>query len=367
MIGFTKPERYLMQRTLRGVIVLGAASLALIISIDFLEALRQVSGREGAGLMQAIQLTLLRGPQLLIILSPFIMLFGTLLAFAQLARSLEVAVFRAAGFSVWRIIGAPVTLSVLLGIGLVTLVDPLTTRMSLRADNLLNSIKGAETATPRAFQTGIWLRQDGDDGDVFILHAEKLDLSEGSFDNVQVWRKSAAGLVYERYDAPLAELDGQSVTLVNTLRSVPGQALGQSVGNVTFKTSFEARDLAMSGTRPESLNIWNLPRLMNRIGNAGIPLEPYAQRLHELFATPVRLAAMAVIACVFALPIHARGGGTARLILSGIVAGFAAFILIQFSTAMGEAGLIPVVIAAWTPPLVTLLVGLSILLFQEDG
>ncbi|MEM1380939.1 MAG: LptF/LptG family permease [Pseudomonadota bacterium] len=367
MIGFTRPERYLMERTLRGVIVLGAASLALIISIDFLEALRQVGGRPGAGLLEAVQLTLLRGPQLLMILSPFIMLFGTLLAFAQLARSLEIAVFRAAGLSVWRIVGAAVTLAALIGFGLVTLVDPLTTRMSLRADNLLASLKGSETSAPRAFQNGVWLRQDNDDGTVFLIHADSLDIGEGSFDNVRVWKKTSEGLLQERYDAPIAELEGPTITLVNAQKSVPGGVLTEPVGNVTIATAFQVEDLAMSGTRPESLNIWNLPRLMQRIGKAGIPLEPYSLRLHELFATPLRLAAMAVIACVFALPIHARGGGTARLILSGIVAGFAAFILIQFSTAMGEAGLIPVVIAAWTPPMVTMLIGLSVLLFREDG
>jgi len=366
MIGFTSPERYLMQSTLRGVIVLGAASLALIISIDFLEALRQVGGSDDHGAISAVKLTLLRGPQLLMILSPFIFLFGTLLAFAQLARSLEIAVFRAAGFSVWRIVGAPMTLAMLLGVALVTLVDPMTTRMSLQADRLLQEVKGGAEAVPKAFQNGVWLRQESGDR-IVLIHAETLSLDVGSFGNVEVWIKNQEGFLFERYDAPIAELEGRTLTLVNAERSVPGGELTERVGNVTFPTSFEQRDLAMTGTRPESLNIWNLPRLMNRIGSAGIPLEPYSLRLHELFATPLRLASMVVIACVFALPIHARGGGTARLILFGIFAGFAAFILIQFSTAMGEAGLIPVVIAAWTPPLVTLLAGLSVLLFREDG
>ena len=299
------------------------------------------------------------------ILSPFIFLFGTLLAFAQLARSLEIAVFRAAGFSVWRIIGAPITLSVLLGVGLVTLVDPVTTRMSLQADRLLTEVKGG-SKVPKAFQNGVWLRQQ-DEESIYLIHAKGISLDVGAFRQVQVWRKDEAGFLYERYDAPLAEIEGQTLTLVNAERSVPGGELTERVGNVTFQTTFARRDLAMTGTRPESLNIWNLPRLMQRIGNAGIPLEPYALRLHELFATPLRLASMVVIACVFALPIHSRGGGTARLILMGIAAGFVAFILIQFSTTVGEAGLIPVVIAAWTPPLVTLLAGLSVLLFREDG
>lgn len=366
MIGTSLSERYLMQRTLQSVLVLGAASFALTVSIDFLEALRQVGEKDDFGVMTAAQLTLLRAPQLLMVLSPFIVLFATLLAFAQLARSLEVAVFRAAGFSVWRLVGAPVILSMALGVVLVTLVDPLTTRMSLRADNLLNEVRGRQLETPKIFRDGIWLRQDQPDG-VILIHADDIGFSEGKLSDVFVWSKAPDGTFLERFDADEAQLEGDQLTLRNASRTIPGGELSQAVGDVTFKTTFALDDLAMSGTRPESLNLWNLPGLMSRIGKAGIPLEPYALRLHELIATPLKLASMAVIACVFALPIHSRGGGTARLILSGVAVGFVAFILVQFSQAVAEAGLIPVVIAAWTPPLITLLAGLSLLLFREDG
>lgn len=367
MIGATLPERYLMERTLRGVMVLGIASFGLTMSIDFLEALRQVSSLNGVGALSAAQLTLLRSPQLIMILSPFIMLFGTLLAFSQLARSLEVAVLRAAGFSVWRILSAPIVLSFALGVILVTLVDPITTRMSLAADNLLADLRGLETETPRAFRNGVWLRQDLDDGGVLLIHADTIDIDSGLMREVFVWQKDSIGGFVQRYDADDATLLGARLVLDNATLSAPGGTPSEDIGTVVFPTTFELRDLALTGNRPEVLNLWNLPRLMQRIGDAGIPLEPYSLRLHELFAMPLKLASMAVIACVFALPIHARGGGTARLILSGIAAGFVAFILVQFSQALGEAGLVPVIIAAWTPPLVTLLAGLTFILFREDG
>ncbi|GGY39096.1 LptF/LptG family permease [Parvularcula lutaonensis] len=367
MIGLTPAERYLMGRTLKAVLVLGAASLGLTMSIDFLEALRQVSEYPGAGPLAAAQLTLLRSPQLLMILSPFIMLFGTLMAFAQLARSLEIAVFRAAGFSVWRIIGAPVWLALALGVALVTIVDPITTKMAYAADNKLAEYRGLRAETPRIFRDGVWLRQPQAGGDVLILHADDIDIETGRLTEAVVWRKTENGTFIERFDADEAVLDGGTLTLRDASRSVPGGELSQPVGDRAFPMSFALEDLAETGKRPEVLNIWNLPRLMKRIGDAGIPLEPYALRLHELIATPLKLASMAVLACVFALPIHSRGGGTAKLILQGIAAGFLAFILVQFSQAIGEAGLIPVRIAAWTPPLVTLLVGMTLILFREDG
>ncbi|MEM6914353.1 MAG: LptF/LptG family permease, partial [Pseudomonadota bacterium] len=164
MIETTLAERYLMERTFRNVMILGAASFALIVSIDFLEALRQVSNRPNVGVGTAASLTLLRAPQLLMILSPFIMLFGTLMAVAQMARSLEIAVLRAAGFSVWRIVGAPVVLALIIGTVLAVAVDPITTRMSLSSDNLLNDVRGSGSNAEKTFRRGVWLRQEQEEG-----------------------------------------------------------------------------------------------------------------------------------------------------------------------------------------------------------
>jgi lipopolysaccharide export system permease protein len=367
VIGLTMPERYLMRRTLRGIVVLGLASYALTVSIDFLEALRQVGEAEDAGTADALALTLLRTPQLLMVLSPFVILFGTLLAFAQLARSLEVAVFRAAGFSVWRIVGAPVLLALAIGLLLITIVDPITTEMAKEADQRLTTYRGGATLEERAFGKGLWLRQDLDGGEVLVIRAGGVDLPNDRFTDVTLWRKDQAGRFIERFDDDRADLAGGEIVLTEASRTAPGEERQSEAGRVAFPTTFRIADIRRTSQRPEVLNLWNLPGLMARIDGAGIPTEPYAQRLHEIYAVPLKLAAMAVIACVFALPIHARSGGIGRLVVSGIAAGFFSFILIQFSQALGEAGLIPVVIAAWTPPLITLLAGLSLLLFREDG
>ncbi|MCQ8185593.1 LptF/LptG family permease [Parvularcula maris] len=367
MIGLTMPERYLMRRTFRGIMVLGLASYALTVSIDFLEALRQVSDAEGAGTGDALALTFLRTPQLLMVLSPFVILFGTLLAFAQLARSLEVAVFRAAGFSVWRIVGAPVLLALAIGLFLITIVDPVTTEMAKEADQRLTEYKGRASLEERAFGEGLWLRQDIVGGDILLIRAGGVDLPNERFTDVTLWRKSPDGRLIDRFDGPVAELTERELFLTEASRMAPGEDRSELAGGVRFPTTFSLADIRRTSQRPEVLNLWNLPGLMQRIDGAGIPTEPYAQRLHEIYAVPLKLAAMAVIACVFALPIHARSGGIGRLVVSGIAAGFLSFILIQFSQALGEAGLIPVIIAAWTPPLITLLAGLSLLLFREDG
>ncbi|HQN39009.1 MAG TPA: LptF/LptG family permease, partial [Thermoanaerobaculia bacterium] len=52
---------------------------------------------------------------------------------------------------------------------------------------------------------------------------------------------------------------------------------------------------------------------------------------------------------------HARSGQTGTMVLLAIVSGFAIFLLRNFAQVLGENGQIPVVLAAWSPPLAAVL------------
>ena len=62
-----------------------------------------------------------------------------------------------------------------------------------------------------------------------------------------------------------------------------------------------------------------------------------------------------------------REGGTWRLLLAGGAVGFSVFFASVFVEAFGEVGTLPPIIAAWTVPLIALVVGLAYLARLEDG
>jgi lipopolysaccharide export system permease protein len=75
---------------------------------------------------------------------------------------------------------------------------------------------------------------------------------------------------------------------------------------------------------------------------------------------------MSVLAAAFSLRLM-RLGGLPALAGSGVVLGFAFFFFNQMCIALGRAEIIPAMLAAWTPPLLALLSGLTLLCYTEDG
>ena len=75
---------------------------------------------------------------------------------------------------------------------------------------------------------------------------------------------------------------------------------------------------------------------------------------------------MVLLAATFSLR-PARFGGTGALIALGVGAGFFVFFMENMLGAFGASQKIPAFLAAWTPAVVSLLLGLTALLHLEDG
>jgi lipopolysaccharide export system permease protein len=86
----------------------------------------------------------------------------------------------------------------------------------------------------------------------------------------------------------------------------------------------------------------------------------------QLLAAPLLYTAMAILAAAFSLRLI-RLGGLAGLAGAGVALGFGFFFFNAVCGALGRAAVIPTALAAWTPPLIALLSGLTLLCYAEDG
>ena len=66
-------------------------------------------------------------------------------------------------------------------------------------------------------------------------------------------------------------------------------------------------------------------------------------------------------------PQQQRGMGMTQQELEAILGGFGIFFLRNFAQVMGDTGQIPVLLAAWSPPVVAIFSALGLLLHVEDG
>lgn len=357
---------YLIRRTLFGVVGLFAVIWLLVVSVDLVEAMREVSKVPEAGFAEALQMTLYRTPQLILTLTPFIFLFGALWAFGQMAKSSEIAVLRAAGLSVWRVVAAPVAVAVALGIFTVAAIDPVAANLASKAQAIKNDMRGKQANLLKPFRDGIWLRQV-DAESASIIHAASYDATTQRLTDVTIWRRTLDGVFIDRWDAPTAEVSPSVFYLENVRRTTLHREAESVREREPFPVTIDLRALREDVAKPTALSVWELPSFAAVMRSAGMSTIAYELRYFDLWSLPIRLIAMVLIACAFALGMQARGGGTARLLGMGIGAGFALFILSELSGAMAKAQIVPAHIAAWAPGLLAILFAVTLLLYREDG
>ena len=83
-------------------------------------------------------------------------------------------------------------------------------------------------------------------------------------------------------------------------------------------------------------------------------------------ANPILLICMVVIASAFVTK-HARISNVGFSILIALSLGFSIYFLKNFANVLGQNLQIPVLVAAWAPPLAGIFISLGFLLHIEDG
>ena len=92
----------------------------------------------------------------------------------------------------------------------------------------------------------------------------------------------------------------------------------------------------------------------------------YRLQYDVLWARPVLFVAMVLVAATVSLRFF-RVGGVGKLVLGGVAAGFALYVIRQVMEGLGASGLVAAPVAAWFPAVVGSLLGTLTLLYQEDG
>ncbi len=356
--------RYIVGRTAFAVIALFAALASMVLLVDLLENLRYASKVSG-DFAFALQLTLLRTPALAQTMLPFVFLFGSIWMFSQFNRRSELAVMRSAGLSIWRLIGPAALLAAFSGFVVIVLIDPMSARMMAFGEKMKNDIRGQSSSLVRVFGDGIWLRQR-DEAEVLLINAASFDADRGALKNVTIWRLSPDAAFEERVDAPEAVLSGRTIELRDARMKAAGDQFSQRTPLYSIPTRLTLADLRESVPPPESMSVWDLPRFILLAEAAGLSTVRYNIRFHDLCSTPLKLTAMVLIAAIFSVgPI--RSGGFGRLAIAAVGSGFVLYVLSELSSALGESGIAPAPLAAWTPAIAASIVAVSLLMRHEES
>ncbi|NEY89180.1 LPS export ABC transporter permease LptG [Tabrizicola oligotrophica] len=363
-------DLYIARRFLGSFLRVFGIFLGVLLLIDLIEQIRRFSDI-GIGLSQALLLALLNVPQNLYRILPLLMILSAITLFLGLARSSELVVVRASGRAGLRFLLAPVATALGIGLLAVAVFNPLVAATSKEYERRSSALTGGAGGSVLSLSAeGLWLRQ-GDATGQTVIHAGQMSPEGTELSGVTFHLFSPEGSVTGRIEAGRARLQAGEWALEGAKvwtfdADNPETSASLATAPLRLPTDLTPAQLIEGLGEQGAVAFWDLPAQAQSLERAGFSARGFRLEHQMELALPLLLAAMVLVAAGFTMR-HARFGKTGQMVLYALMAGFFIFFLRNFAQVLGENGQIPVLVAAWTPPVAAALLSLSLLLHLEDG
>lgn len=296
---------------------------------------------------------------------PYASLVAALMTFGLMAKSNETTAVRCGGVSVWRAVMPAVLVAVALSCGAFVLHDYVLPRTNQQVDDIKRQMQGAPPLTRgNAGMRHFLMSSDGDAIYQFrsVTTREEGDVVQAQMAAPVVLRKSD-GQVHDLWTAAEATWLKDHWVLRNGWHAVIDSS------NRVAVTTFEMAPLqsmdrwdyfAAIRKDPDQMAFSEFSRYVEEQSVAGFPTAALKVRLHQKIAFPVATLILVLVGLPFAFTTGRRGAlygvGIALILAVLHRAAVALFV------ALGSAGYLPPVAAAWAPDIIFGLSGIYLLL-----
>ncbi|MEP6915218.1 MAG: LptF/LptG family permease [Acidobacteriota bacterium] len=349
-------DRYVSRLYLRiaGLSVL--ALLGLFYISTFIDASDKLF-KQSATVGMVFRLLIYRTPQFIYFVVPIAALLSALVAFGMLSRTSELTVMKACGISLYRAAVPVVLLSLLWSGALLALDQDILPRANRTAGALDNAIRGRPPKTFSPLNRQWMIGRDGS-----IYHYGYFDPRGDTLTGLTVYRvvPHAWRLASQTFASAAEYRDGGW----NALR---GWMQEFTAGSPKYRP-FAAQPLALEApdyfkteqADTEIMTVLQLRQSVDELAASGFNYLPQAVELQRKLAFPFVTFVMTLVAVPFGVSTGRRGALYG--IGLGIIIALSYWIGMNVFMAVGKAGLLSPVLAAWTPNIIVSACALYLLL-----
>jgi lipopolysaccharide export system permease protein len=296
----------------------------------------------------------LRLPEIVSFLVPFVVLLATLMTLARLERDNEILAYKASGAPYNAVLLSflpAVILVAFLHFWLADQVVPWAIDAMVKRDIYVDKISRADDS-PSLFI------QDGKS----VIEVGKVQNYGAELHRVKIYVRNDIGVISMFRSARIADFDTSqhlwTMHDVWTTQIAPEHAT-TSVYNATlqWESTLSPTEFSNLIELPQAMplsKIWSFAT-SNEVGVR--PTYFYQAWLQKRFAIPVSSILMILLAAPVAHSVYQRGRGLAGGMAIGFLLGFLYFVADGLVMSLGESGAVPPVVAAWMPILVFASIG----------
>ncbi len=313
-------------RHILGITAVVALAMLAIQSFITLVTDADETGKNGFGVLQLVQTTLLQMPSGLALLMPIVSMIGALMGLGMLAGQSELTAMRAAGLSNTRIALATLFAGALLG-GIGWVVSD---AVAPQGERLAAAIKsGSNDASGAAM---VWLR-DGDE----VLRIRRL-VTEDRAEAVEIYSLDTTLKLQKVLAAARAQyLDGgwQLEDVRETHFTAEGHAQTSHHATARWSGTVTPNVLRLYLLEADAISVAGLSRLIDYLDTNQLDAAKYRLQFWHKLIEPLTVIAMALFAVPFAFG-SLRDSGAGQRLLLGILLGVGFYVVNRVSLSLGQ-------------------------------
>jgi lipopolysaccharide export system permease protein len=350
-------NRYIIKEYIKSLFVVIAVMLSIILLINLLDEFNFFKSKKELKFIFFLIFTILKIPNVLINLFPFIVLFGGIVFYLKIYNHNEVISLRTMGYSNIQIILIPALTSFVVGYLIIFLIVPFSSSMLKYYEELRSEYNDTKNLV-FVNETGIWIL-DKNEKEKNIIRIEKISKDFSTINQVTIYNYDISNNFIKRIDASdgiIKEKNWQlnKVYIVSTNKKNNKE---NYLNSYTYTSNININELKNVYKNTETTSLLDINKEMLILEDKGYSTVDLRIRYQKLISFPIYLLAMSILSGLMIINL----GKTSNYLkygIYGVIISIIIYFLNDLSITVAKSGIISVDFSVWIPIFLIILINL---------
>jgi lipopolysaccharide export system permease protein len=350
-------NRYIINEYMKSLFIVIAVMLSIILLINLLDEFNFFKSKKDLKFIFFLIFTVLKIPNVLINLFPFIVLFAGIVFYLKIYNHNEVISLRVMGYSNIQIILIPALTSFVIGYLIVFLIVPFSSSMLRYYEDLRSEYNETKNLV-FVNETGIWIL-DKNEKEKNIIRIEKINKDFSVVSQITIYNYDSSNNFIRRIDATEGTIKDKNWLLnkVNIISINKKNNKDNYLNNYNYTSNVNISELKNVYKNTETTSLLDINKEMLILEDKGYSTIDLRIRYQKLISFPIYLLAMSILSGLMIINLGKTSNylkyGSYGVIISIII-----YFLNDLSITIAKSGIISVDFSVWIPIFLIILINL---------
>jgi lipopolysaccharide export system permease protein len=350
-------NRYIIREYIKSLLAVLTVMFSIVFLINLLDEFNFFKSKNDLKFIFFLVFTILKIPNVLINLFPFIILFSGIVFYLKIYNHNEVISLRVMGYSNIQIILIPALTSFVIGYLIIFLIVPFSSSMLRYYEDLRSEYNETKNLV-FVNETGIWII-DKNEKEKNIIRIEKINKDFSTVNQITIYNYDNANNFIKRIDAYEGVIKDKTwqLTKVNIVAANKKNNKENYLNNYSYASNLNINELKNIYKNTETASLLDINKEMSILEDKGYSTVDLRIRYQKLISFPIYLLAMSILSGLMIINLGKTSNylkyGTYGVIISIII-----YFLNDLSITVAKSGIISVDFSVWIPIFLVILINL---------